>query len=71
MVADEFQVFTLFIGDAVPFSSFISKNAARDSGRANVRGCNEKFPDWVGNEIYAYNNKHSLISNTRGHGKTH
>jgi hypothetical protein len=31
-----------------------------------------KFPDWVNNEIYAYNNKHSLRSNMNGYGgKTH
>jgi hypothetical protein len=32
----------------------------------------QKFPDWVYDEIYAYNNKHSLRSNTKGYGdKTH
>jgi hypothetical protein len=32
----------------------------------------QKFPDWVDNEIYAYKNKHSLRSNTKGYGdKTH
>jgi hypothetical protein len=37
-----------------------------------IRGCNQKFPDWVDNEIYAYNNKHSLRSNTKSYGdKTH
>jgi hypothetical protein len=37
-----------------------------------IRGCIQKFPDWVDNEIYAYNNKHSLRSNTKGYGgKTH
>jgi hypothetical protein len=37
-----------------------------------VRGCIQKFPDWVDNEIYAYNNKNSLRSNTKGYGgKTH
>jgi hypothetical protein len=30
-------------------------------------GCNQKFPDWVDNEMYAYNNKHSLRSNTKGY----
>jgi hypothetical protein len=30
------------------------------------------FPDLVDNEIYAYNNKHSLRSNKKGYGgKTH
>jgi hypothetical protein len=33
-----------------------------------IRGRIEKFPDWVDNEIYAYNNKHSLRSNTKGYG---
>jgi hypothetical protein len=37
-----------------------------------IRGCIQKFPDWVDNEICAYNNKHSLRSNTKGYGdKTH
>jgi hypothetical protein len=37
-----------------------------------LRECNQKFPDWVDNEIYAYNNKHSLRSNIKGYGgKTH
>jgi hypothetical protein len=40
--------------------------------RIVVRRCNQKFPDWVDNEIYAYNNKHSLRSNTKSYcGKTH
>jgi hypothetical protein len=38
----------------------------------HVRGYIQKIPDWVDNEIYAYNNKHSLRSNTKGYGgKTH
>jgi hypothetical protein len=36
--------------------------------RARARGCIQKFPDWVDNEIYAYKNKHSLRSNTKGYG---
>jgi hypothetical protein len=33
--------------------------------------CIQKFPDWVDNEIYAYNNKLSR-SNTKGYGgETH
>jgi hypothetical protein len=37
-----------------------------------VLGCIQKFPDWVYNEIYACNNKHSLRSNTKSYGgKTH
>jgi hypothetical protein len=31
-----------------------------------LRGCNQKFRDWVDNEIN--NNKHSLRSNTKGYG---
>jgi hypothetical protein len=33
-----------------------------------VQGRIQKFPDWVHNEIYAYNNKYSFRSNTKGHG---
>jgi hypothetical protein len=37
---------------------------------STVRGCIQKFPDWVDNEIN--NNKHSLRSNTKDYGgKTH
>jgi hypothetical protein len=37
-----------------------------------MRGCVQKFQDWVDNEIYAYNIKHSLRSSTKGYGgKTH
>jgi hypothetical protein len=36
-----------------------------------IRGCIQKFPDWVHNEINN-NNKHSLRSNIKGYGgKTH
>jgi hypothetical protein len=42
---------------------------AHDNDNWDVRGCIQKFPDWVNNEI---NNKHSLRSNTKGYdGKTH
>jgi hypothetical protein len=34
----------------------------------DVRGCIQKFPDWVEKEMYAYNSKHSLRSNTKGYG---
>jgi hypothetical protein len=27
-----------------------------------IRGCIQKFPDWVDHEVQAYNNKHSLRS---------
>jgi hypothetical protein len=33
-----------------------------------VRGCIQKFPYWAHNEIYAYNNKHSLRRNTKSYG---
>jgi hypothetical protein len=33
-----------------------------------VQGCIQKFPDWVDKEIYTYNNKHSLRTNTKGYG---
>jgi hypothetical protein len=37
-----------------------------------ARVCIQKFLDWVDKEIYAYNNKQSLRSNTKGYGgKTH
>jgi hypothetical protein len=37
-----------------------------------VRGCIQKFPDCVDNEIYVHNNKHSLRSNTKCYGgETH
>jgi hypothetical protein len=37
-----------------------------------LRKCTQKFPDWVDNEIYAYNNKHSLRCDTKCYGdKTH
>jgi hypothetical protein len=42
------------------------------TGHRGVRGCIQKFPDRFDNEIYAYNNKHSLRSNTKDYGgKTH
>jgi hypothetical protein len=34
----------------------------------HIRGCIQKSPNWVSNKIYAYNNKHSLRSNTKGYG---
>jgi hypothetical protein len=33
-----------------------------------IRGCIQKFPDWVDEEINNNNNKHSLRSNTKGYG---
>jgi hypothetical protein len=35
--------------------------------RVTLYGCIQKFPDRVDKQIYAYNNKHSLRSNTRGY----
>jgi hypothetical protein len=47
-------------------------HAIKTYGEVQVRGCIQMFPDWVDNEIYAYNNKRSLRSNTKGYsGKTH
>jgi hypothetical protein len=49
-----------------------SSSASNPPPPIRLRGCIQKFPDWVDNEIYAYNNKHSLRSNTKGYvGKTH
>jgi len=31
-----------------------------------MRGCIQKFPDWVDNEV-SNNSKHSLRSNTKGY----
>jgi hypothetical protein len=37
-----------------------------------LRGCIQKFPDWVDNEMYAYLWYYSLTSNTKSYGgKTH
>jgi len=33
-----------------------------------IWGCIQKFLDWVDNEMYTYNNKHLLRSNTKGYG---
>jgi hypothetical protein len=39
---------------------------------STVRGCIQKFPNWVDNETNTNNNKHSLRSNTKDYGgKTH
>jgi hypothetical protein len=32
--------------------------------RSTIWGCTKRCPDWFDNEIYAYNNKHLLRSNT-------
>jgi hypothetical protein len=50
----------------------LSQVTCYDLYSSHLRGCIHKFPDWVDNEIYAYNNKHSLRSNIKGYGgKTH
>jgi hypothetical protein len=37
-----------------------------------IKGPKWTISDWVDDEIYAYNNKHSLTSNQKGYGrKTH
>jgi len=33
-----------------------------------IRGCIQKFPDWVDKEIYSYIWYYSLKSNTKGYG---
>jgi hypothetical protein len=38
------------------------------SNTINLRGCTQKFPNWVDNEIYTYKNKHLLRSNAKGYG---
>jgi hypothetical protein len=41
-------------------------------GSIHTQGCIQKFPEWFDNEMYAYDNKHSLRSNTKDYGgKTH
>jgi hypothetical protein len=56
---------------AGPPQTFFGNQNSRQN-ISSIRGCMQKFPDWVDNEIYAYNNKHSLRSNTNGYGgKTH
>jgi hypothetical protein len=45
-----------------------SKAAQIIQATFHLRGCIQTFPDWVDNEIYAYNNKHSLRSNAKGYG---
>jgi hypothetical protein len=47
---------------------FIKVVLCEISEYGRMRGCIQKFPDWVDNEIYAYNNKHSLRSNIKGCG---
>jgi len=51
----------------------LTQNAhARAHTHTYMRGCIQKFPDSVDNETYAYNNKHSLRSNTKDYGgRTH
>jgi hypothetical protein len=59
----------------VPLCSANTANTSsvfRHACGLEVRECIQKFPDWVDNEIYAYNNKQSLRSDTKGYGgKTH
>jgi hypothetical protein len=38
----------------------VEKEMYKRRNEDRIRGCIEKFPDWVSEEIYAYNNKHSL-----------
>jgi hypothetical protein len=57
-------LFLLFYGMFVKCRLF---NSWRSS-LSIVRGYIQKFSDWVDNEIYPYNNKHLLRSNTKGYG---
>jgi hypothetical protein len=34
----------------------------------SIRRCIQKFPDWFDKEIYAYNSRQLLRSNTKGYG---
>jgi hypothetical protein len=53
------------------YTTPVRKAAERDT-KWVTWGCIQKFPDWIDKEIYAYNNKHSLRSNTESYGgKTH
>jgi hypothetical protein len=55
------------------FSPYDKRPASQDEDKVDyIRRCIQKFPDSVDKEIYAYNNKHSLRSNSKGYGgKTH
>jgi hypothetical protein len=60
------------ISEDLAVSIFSVKWMVRGHNKTIIRGCIQKLPDWVDNEIYAYNNKHSLRSNTKGYsGKIH
>jgi uncharacterized protein YcbK (DUF882 family) len=49
--------------------SRLKENRNENVTARKIQGCNQKFPDWVDNEIHAYNNnKHSLTSNIKGYG---
>jgi hypothetical protein len=51
--------------------NFVKDIGDKDS-KEDVRGCIQKFPDWVDNEINNKNNKLSLRSNAKDYGgKTH
>jgi hypothetical protein len=56
----------------LPLSSKYSPQDSVLKNTFNLRGCIQKFPDWVNNEMNNNNNKHSLRSNTKGYGgKSH
>jgi hypothetical protein len=51
--------------------SFGNMKIAMHDFELQIRRCIQKFPDWFDNEIYVYNNKHSIRSNIKGYiGKT-
>jgi hypothetical protein len=55
-------------------AELLAIEALRKTCLGSVRGCIQKFADWVDNEINNNNNnnEHSLRSNTNGYGgKTH
>jgi hypothetical protein len=52
--------------------TYLNFSAFTTQKNGEVRGCIQKFPDWVDNEIYAYLWFYSFRSDIKGHGgKTH
>jgi hypothetical protein len=63
------KVFFFYFRDCI-FTLYFSSYSQYSLYYSVIRGCIQKFPDWVDNEIH--NNKHSLRSNMEGYGgKTH
>jgi hypothetical protein len=60
----------MFLGMAETLE-YVSTQVTEVRKHHGLRGCIQKFPDWVDNEINN-NNKHSFRSNKKGYGgKTH